>query len=226
MTQTAIESAIGHRFSDQELLARALTHRSFGAANNERLEFLGDGVLNFRIASLLYDRFGHLPEGDLSRIRANLVNQSSLAKIATDICLGNHLRLGEGELRSGGASRASILADAYEAVLGAIYLDAGFDAVTGVIDRFFMPLLDESADSIRGKDPKTRLQEWLQARRQPLPEYRVVRIEGAQHQQAFLVECRIADPNLSSEGRGPNRRVAEQHAADAMLKLLDKEVVA
>lgn len=226
MTLTSFESAIGYSFSNQGFLSQALTHRSFGTPNNERLEFLGDSILNFRVAWLLYDGFDHLPEGDLSRIRANLVNQASLAKLATELGIGVQLRLGEGEIRSGGASRASILADAFEAVLGAIYLDAGFDAVARVVDRFFKPMLDDSVDSIQGKDAKTRLQEWLQGRRQPLPEYRVVRVEGAHHQQIFLVECRVAVRNLSSEGRGQSRRIAEQNAAGIILKLLSEEALA
>jgi ribonuclease-3 len=226
MRLAGLSSAIGHTFAQPEYLAQALTHRSFGAQHNERLEFLGDSVLNCRVASLLYDRFQHLPEGDLSRIRANLVNQTTLAKLANELGLGGHLRLGDGEVRSGGAFRASILADAFEAVLGAIYLDAGFDAAGNVIDRLFQPLLEDSAGTIQGKDAKTQLQEWLQGKRHPLPEYRVMRIEGAHHQQTFVVACHVAAKNLESEGMGNSRRIAEQHAAAAMLMLLDGKAAA
>lgn len=221
-----LASAIGHDFCHPEYLFQALTHRSFGTQHNERLEFLGDSVLNCRVASLLYDRFKDLPEGDLSRIRANLVNQSTLAKLANELGLGAHLKLGDGEVRSGGAFRASILADAFEAVLGAIYVDAGFDAAGTFIDRLFKPLLEDSEGSIQGKDAKTQLQEWLQGKRQPLPEYRVLRIEGAHHQQTFIVECRVASKDMSSEGKGNSRRIAEQQAASAMLERLNGRVAA
>ncbi|MBL8520695.1 MAG: ribonuclease III [Betaproteobacteria bacterium] len=220
MKPVGLESTIGHPFAQPEHLVQALTHRSFGSPHNERLEFLGDSVLNCRVASLLFERFATMPEGDLSRIRANLVNQATLARLANDLGLGDHLRLGEGELKSGGAFRASILADAYEAVLGAIFLDAGFEAAGRVIDRHFHPLINDPAGIIQGKDPKTQLQEWLQGRRQALPEYRVLRIEGAHHQQHFVVECRVASKNLASEGGGTSRRVAEQQAASAMLAKL------
>lgn len=217
MTVANLESRLGHVFLDRGLLQQALTHRSFGAPHNERLEFLGDSVLNCRVAALLFERFPGNPEGDLSRFRANLVNQSTLARIATELGVGDALRLGEGEVKSGGAFRASILADALEAMVGAIYLDAGFEATASVIDQLFSPLLAGDGTPVQSKDAKTRLQEWLQARHEPLPEYKVLRIEGAQHLQNFVVECRVGAHGQVATGHGSSRRIAEQHAASQVL---------
>jgi ribonuclease-3 len=201
-----------------ELLERALTHRSYayengGLPTNERLEFLGDSVLNCAVASLLYERFPHLAEGDLSRLRANLVNQDTLSRIAMSLELGGQLRLGEGELKSGGFRRPSILADSLEAVVGAIFLDGGFDRVANVIGSIYAPLLEELDSGAPGKDPKTLLQEHLQGRRLPLPQYNVVSVGGEAHAQQFQVECVVADLGIRTLGEGSSRRSAEQTAA-------------
>ena len=222
MTTPSVAQKLGHRFSDPQLLRTALTHRSFGVPNNERLEFLGDGVLDFVIAEALYQRFPNLPEGDLSRLRANLVRQDTLHGLAQQLEIGQHLRLGEGELRSGGATRPSILADALEAVLGAIYLDAGFAAVQAVILKLYAPLLDALKPGNFQKDAKSRLQEWLQGRRLELPTYTLLSVTGVAHQQHFQVRCQVAalpdsTQDLVAEGRGPSRRLAEQDAAAAIL---------
>jgi ribonuclease-3 len=218
----ALERGLGHPFADPELLRQALTHRSFGAPHNERLEFLGDSLLNCAVATLLYERFGALPEGDLSRLRAALVNQASLSEVAAKLGLGERLRLGEGELKSGGFRRPSILADAFEAILGAVYLDAGFEAVRVVVGK----LLGERLESEEGlpvdKDPKTALQEHLQGRKLQLPRYSVQRTEGEAHDQTFTVECRVDDLGLTATGRGASRRVAEQAAAEGVLAQLEK----
>jgi ribonuclease-3 len=212
-----LERRLGHAFRDPALAAQALTHRSFGTQHNERLEFLGDALLNCAVATLLYDRFGDLPEGDLSRLRAALVNQASLSKIAASMGLGDRLRLGEGELKSGGFRRPSILADALEALLGAVYLDAGFDAVRAAVANLLAERLERAAGLPVEKDPKTALQEGLQARRLPLPRYSVLKTEGEAHDQTFTVECRVEDLALVAEGKGPSRRAAEQAAAEALL---------
>jgi ribonuclease-3 len=217
-----LERQLGHKFANPDLARQALTHRSFGAAHNERLEFLGDSLLNCAVATLLYERFPQLPEGDLSRLRATLVNQASLSDVATKLGLGERLRLGEGELKSGGFRRPSILADALEAVLGAVFLDAGFEAVRGAVER----LLGERLESRDGlpvdKDPKTALQEHLQGRKLALPRYSVQLTEGEAHDQTFTVECRVDDLGLSASGRGASRRAAEQAAAEALLAQLEK----
>lgn len=217
----ALERALGHRFSDPALAAHALTHRSFGAQNNERLEFLGDGLLNCAVATILYERFPHLPEGDLSRMRARLVNQSSLFEVAQRLSLGDRLKLGEGELKSGGFRRPSILADALEALLGAVYLDAGFDATRAVVEKLLEPALADASGKPPEKDPKTALQEVLQGRRLPLPRYSVLGIEGEAHDQAFRVECRVDDLSLVGTGQGPSRRAGEQAAAAAVLAQIE-----
>lgn len=209
-----------YSFSDKKLLQTALTHRSFGAAHNERLEFLGDGVLNFIVAALLYDRFPELPEGDLSRLRAALVRQDSLYRLAQSLDLGDYLHLGEGELKSGGHRRPSILADALEALFGAIYLDGGFEAVKQVIGRLYAPLLEGLQPAEILKDAKTRLQEWLQGRKKPLPQYQLVETSGAAHDQRFHVACVIGNPALRTLGIGSSRRLAEQAAAEEALKAL------
>jgi ribonuclease-3 len=210
---------LGYDFRDPSLLRQALTHRSFGGSNNERLEFLGDGVLNCLIAAQLYHRFPGLAEGNLSRLRASLVNQETLSRLAHSLDLGAHLRLGEGELRSGGFRRPSILADALEAVLGAIYLDGGFEAVAEAVTRLYAPLLAELDPRTEGKDPKTLLQELLQGRRLALPVYNVVQVSGEAHEQHFRVECLIPQLGIRTEGDGPSRRAAEQSAARAAYDL-------
>lgn len=222
MTPAGLAKAVGHAFGDPGLLQTALTHRSFGSPHYERLEFLGDGILNCAIAAELYRRFPDLPEGDLSRLRANLVRQDSLFKLAQGLCLGDVLRLGEGELRSGGSERPSILADALEAVFGAIYLDAGYDAAAAVVAGLYRSMLDELHPGQTAKDPKTRLQEWLQGRRQPLPRYTMVATTGAAHNQQFEVACELDGLGIRAVGQGTSRRIAEQAAADAALKALNE----
>ena len=212
--------AIQHPFSDRSLLARALTHRSFGADNNERLEFLGDSVLNCVVAQALLDRFPRAAEGELSRLRANLVNQQALFEVAQELDLGTSMRLGEGEARTGGHRRPSILADAFEAVVGAVFLDAGYDAASAFVVANFDSRLGAIDIHAPAKDPKTRLQEWLQARRHPLPRYAVVEISGEAHAQRFEVECTIEAPALRSRGSGTSRRTAEQSAAEAAWRQL------
>lgn len=221
MALQSVARQVGHAFSDSRLLQTALTHRSFGTPNNERLEFLGDGILDFVVAEALYRRFPDLPEGDLSRLRANLVRQDTLQRLAVQLELGKHLRLGEGELKSGGAQRPSILADALEALFGAIYLDAGFAAVHAVITSLYAPLLDEIKPGEQQKDAKTRLQEWLQGRKKPLPRYLLLETSGASHQQCFTVACEVDHVRLRTIGQGGSRRVAEQVAAEQALKELN-----
>src|SRR5690349_15615644 len=210
---TAFTTRLGYRFQHPELLQQALTHRSHSAPHNERLEFLGDGVLNCVIAALLYERFPNLPEGHLSRLRANLVNQECLSGIARSLELGDELQLGEGELKSGGFRRPSILADAFEAVTGAMFLDGGYESVAAVLKNIFEPLLTELDPGTLGKDPKTLLQELLQGRRLPLPQYTVVAVRGEAHEQQFEVDCVIPDLGIRTSGSGPSRRSAEQSAA-------------
>lgn len=204
---------IGYHFDDPELLRRALTHRSFGAPHNERLEFLGDSVVNCAVALELYQKFPQLAEGELSRLRASLVNQQSLAAIAQRLGLGEQLRLGEGELRSGGARRPSILADAVEAVVGAAFLDGGFTAARMVVTTILGSALNAIDPETSGKDPKTLLQEFLQARKMALPQYAIVATSGEAHEQRFRVECLIPELGVRSHGEGTNRRSAEQEAA-------------
>lgn len=212
--------ALGYAFAREELLNQALTHRSYGSPHNERLEFLGDSVLNCVIATILYERFGKLKEGELSRQRANLVRQESLALIAQSLDLGNYLRLGEGELKSGGFRRPSILADGLEAIIGAIYLDAGFDAARTAIERLFQPLLDQVDPKDSGKDPKTALQELLQGRKLPLPHYALVATRGEAHAQEFEIECTVPALDIRVSGQGGSRRAAEQAAARAAIDRL------
>jgi len=219
MAHEALLRLLGYRFSDPLLLRQALTHRSYGAPHNERLEFLGDGVLNFIIASLLYERFPVLPEGDLSRLRAHLVNQETLSQLARTLDLGQYLLLGEGELKSGGFRRPSILADAFEGILGAIYVDGGFEAAVDVVRRIYEPLLAELDPKSLGKDPKTLLQEYLQGRRLSLPLYNVVSVSGEAHEQRFQVECVILELSIRAEGEGSSRRSAEQNAARSAYQL-------
>jgi ribonuclease-3 len=220
MTASSVARQLGHTFSDPLLLRTALTHRSFGIPNNERLEFLGDGILDCAIAAALFHRFPDLPEGDLSRLRANLVNQEALHQLALGLNIGDALHLGEGELKSGGALRPSILADALEALFGAVYLDAGFLAVQAVIDKLYAPLLASLKPGEFQKDAKTRLQEWLQGRKKSLPRYHLLEATGAAHEQRFEVACEIESPSLRTIGQGSSRRIAEQVAADKALKEL------
>ena len=214
---TDLCEALGYRFAEHNLLDQALTHRSFGPQHNERVEFVGDSVLNCVVATLLYQRFPDLPEGQLSRMRANLVNRETLHELAVALDLGAKLRLGEGESRSGGASRPSILADALEAIFGAVYLDGGFEAARAVIARLYAEPMSRLATGEQSKDPKTRLQEFLQGRRLPLPSYGVASITGEAHAQSFEVRCDLPDLGISSTGCGRNRRAAEQEAALAAL---------
>jgi ribonuclease III len=213
----ALQARLQHRFSNPQLLVRALTHRSFSADHNERLEFLGDSVLNLAVASLLYDRLTALPEGDLSRVRANLVKQETLHQLAVGLSLPEVIRLGEGESRSGGSRRPSILADALEAVIGAVHVDAGYSTAEALVLRLFADVEINPNMAATAKDPKTELQEWLQGRRMKLPVYRVAATLGAAHKQTFEVECEIPELGASERGIGASRRAGEQAAAAAML---------
>ncbi len=211
---------LGYQFSGPQLLDRALTHRSYSQAHNERLEFLGDSVLNCVIAAHLYDAYPDMPEGALSRLRSNLVNQQTLFKLAQDLELGEHLRLGEGERKSAGASRPSMLADALEALFGAVYLDGGFAAAQKVVLALYVPLIKRAGAETLGKDAKTLLQEYLQGRKLPLPQYTVAGVLGEAHAQVFQVECRIASLNITTHGEGGSRRAAEQAAAEAAYRTI------
>jgi len=222
MDRDSVAGGSGHPFENPELLRQALTHRSHSASHNERLEFLGDGVLNCVIAAELFRRFPQLAEGELSRLRASLVNQQCLFEIAQQIDLGAQLRLGEGELKSGGAQRPSMLADALEAVIGAVFIDGGFEAARAVVLRWFERPLSTADPLTLGKDAKTRLQEFLQARRVPLPQYAVVSTAGEAHEQVFRVECVIPELNIRTEGEGTSRRGAEQAAASRAYELASR----
>jgi len=213
-------TGVDYRFTDQRLLEEALTHRSRGANNYERLEFLGDSVLNLVVSSRLFELKPDADEGDLSRMRARLVRGDSLSDIASGIGLGKHLNLGEGEMKSGGFHRASILADAFEALLGAIFLDSDYASCRTVILDLFDPLIEKLPGIEELKDAKTRLQEWLQGNGRPLPEYTLLREEGADHVKIFHVQCRIADEGSTVEASGNSRRRAEQAAAAKALDLL------
>lgn len=220
MTAEDFGLRIGHRFNDPELLRRALTHRSYGALHNERLEYLGDSVLNCAIALELFHKFPGLSEGDLSRLRASLVNHASLAAVAQRFGFGEHIRLGEGEIQSGGFQRPSILADAVEAVVGAVFLDGGFDAAVSVVRVLLSGELADVTPQAAGRDPKTLLQEYLQSRRLRLPQYGVVATRGEAHRHVFQVECLIPDLNIRSTGEGSSRRNAEQSAARRAYELI------
>ncbi|XZG71685.1 ribonuclease III [Chitinibacteraceae bacterium HSL-7] len=209
--------ALGFVFSEDRLLKQALTHRSAGSRHNERLEFIGDGVLNATVARALYVRFPELSEGELSRLRASLVCQDALAIVANRLQLGDYLHLGEGELKSGGHRRPSILADALEAIFGAIWLDAGFDAAEQVVLRLMTPAIEAIDPATAGKDAKTGLQEWLQARKLATPQYVLVNLAGESPNQVFECACRIAVPEMETRAEGPSRRVAEQAAAKLAL---------
>ena len=213
----ALQKRLQHEFSDSKLLLQALTHRSFSADHNERIEFLGDSVLNLAVAGLLYEQLSKLPEGDLSRVRANLVKQDTLHQLAVVLGLPALIRLGEGEAKSGGQKRPSILADALEAVIGAVYLDGGFQKADQLVRRLFKDVAISPQMPAIGKDPKTELQEWLQGRKMNLPIYRVVGTMGAAHKQTFDVECEISEYGRAERGIGGSRRAGEQAAAAAML---------
>ena len=216
----ALQLRLGYLFNDPRVLSRALTHRSFSSDHNERLEFLGDSVLGCCVAEMLFEQLRELPEGDLSRVRANLVRQDTLHQLAVQMGLPSVILLGEGELRSGGQKRPSILADALEAVIGAVYLDGGFAHARALVQRLYQGVEINPAMAAIGKDPKTELQEWLQGRRMALPSYRVVATLGVSHQQTFDIECAIAELKLTQRGVGGSRRAGEQAAAAAMLQTL------
>ncbi len=216
-----VERALGHAFADRRLLEQALTHRSYGTPHNERLEFLGDGVLNCIVAAQLFSQFPALREGELSRLRASLVRQESLAEVAQTLKLGDHLRLGEGELKSGGFRRPSILADGLEALIGSIYLDAGFSTAQQVVLRLFQDRFAAIDPENARKDPKTELQERLQARRLALPQYLLKSTRGDAHAQEFEVECQIASLEILARGTGGSRRAAEQEAAKQACRMMD-----
>ncbi|WP_425488020.1 ribonuclease III [Marilutibacter penaei] len=213
---------IGHPFRSPGLLRQALTHRSAGAPHYERLEFLGDALVNLLVAEALFDRWPKVDEGALTRARAELVRESSLASIARDLELGDRLVLGPGEMKSGGHRRDSILADVVEAIVAAIYLDAGFDACRARVLPWFEGAMARMPPPHKvGKDAKTRLQEWLQGRRKPLPVYALLSESGEEHAKTFRVSCRLAEPEVETEGDGGSRRAAEQRAAEAALALLE-----
>jgi ribonuclease-3 len=218
----ALEERLGHRFADPRLLEQALTHRSRGADNYERLEFLGDGVLGCAVADELYARFPQLSEGKLTRLRASLVREETLAQVGKELGVEALVRLGEGELAAGPEPRPSILADALEAVLGAVFLDGGYGAARSAVLAAFGPHIDRLDPELPAKDAKTRLQELLQAKHRQLPQYRVAAVQGEAHRQSFQVECAVPELGLSSTGAGTSRQRAEQQAAKAMLEQLEK----
>ena len=220
---SALQDRLQYRFSDPQHLKRALTHRSFSADHNERLEFLGDSVLNLAVSVLLYDRLKSQPEGDLSRVRANLVKQDTLHQLALGLGLPEVVRLGEGEMRSGGNQRPSILADTLEAVIGAVQLDAGYPTAEALVRRLFQDVEIKPEMQAAAKDPKTELQEWLQGRKMKLPVYRVAGTLGAAHRQTFDVECEIPELGATERGIGASRRAGEQAAAAAMLLALKEK---
>jgi ribonuclease-3 len=215
-----LEKTLQYRFNDRGLFARALTHRSAKGRNNERLEFLGDAILDFVISEALFRLRPQADEGDLSRLRSALVKDSTLAAIAADLDIGEHLILGSGERKTGGHRRQSILADALEALFGAIYLDAGFDVTKSIIDRIYADRLDALPDASELRDPKTRLQEWLQARKFALPVYNLVEVTGQDHKQRFSVTCTVEEMSQTTRGESASRRSAEQQAARRMLEVL------
>jgi ribonuclease-3 len=221
-----LQIRLGYAFRQPGLLQQAVTHRSFSADHNERLEFLGDSVLNLSVAHLLYAQLTSLPEGDLSRVRANLVKQDTLHQLAKTLDLSAVMRLGEGEMRSGGQNRPSILADALEAIIGAVYLDGGYKDAQALIERLFAQVEIKPDMQAVGKDPKTELQEWLQGRKLALPKYTVVGTSGAAHRQQFEVSCEVTELRQTQQGSGASRRAAEQAAAAAMLQNLKSESAA
>jgi ribonuclease III len=211
----SLETKLGHRFSESRLLTEALTHRSHSAPHNERLEFLGDGVLNCIVAAELYGRFPQLSEGELSRLRAGLVNKNVLHDIAAGLDLGSAVSLGDGEMKSGGHRRPSILADALEALFGAVFIDAGYNGANAVVNKLFARHFAELDPSSIAKDHKTRLQEYLQSRKIAVPKYEVLETTGEAHEQTFRVACHIAALKINTEGAGASRKLAEQEAAAA-----------
>jgi len=217
MIQQELARRLSHTFTNVNLLTQALTHRSYGSHNNERLEFLGDGALNFIIANQLYQRFPKLAEGDLSRLRAQLVKEATLSELAASLNLGDALKLGEGELKSAGWRRPSILADALEAIIGAVYLDGGFAAAEAFVLGLYTVKLDTIDPKVIDKDPKSLLQELLQSRKIAVPEYTVTLTSGEAHAQKFVVECFIEKHNIRTVGEGSSRRLAEQQAAQLAL---------
>lgn len=220
-TLQALQQRLGHQFASLALLQRALTHRSWGAEHNERLEFLGDAVLSLAVSALLYERFMGSDEGDLTRVRAHLVREDSLHRVALQLRLPEAMRMSEGESRGGGAQRASILADGVEALIGAVFIDAGFDAAQALVRRFFGDVIQGSEAQSWSKDAKTELQERLQARRIAVPAYRIVATHGQAHAQTFDVECAVPALGLAEHGEGRSRRTAEQEAARRMLDALN-----
>ena len=220
MNRDSLCKQIAYVFTQPQLLQRALTHRSHSAAHNERLEFLGDSVVNCVVAKFLHDSYPDLPEGDLSRLRSNLVNQQTLYILAQQLHLGELLLLGEGERKSAGSSRPSILADALEALIGALFLDGGFAAAEKVVLSLYIPYIRQADVLTLGKDAKTLLQEYLQSRKLALPKYTVIATQGEAHAQLFQVECVIAQLNMVTRGEGSSRRIAEQMAADAAYQQL------
>jgi ribonuclease-3 len=225
MDLTLLQTRLGHTFKDAALLQQALTHRSHSSLHNERLEFLGDSILNCVVASLLFERYSKIDEGDLSRLRANLVKQQSLYEIAQRLELSQFLRLGEGELKSGGFRRPSILADTLEALFGAIFLDAGFDTARKVIRSLYIPILDTVDPKTLGKDAKTLLQEFLQGKKIALPQYNVVATHGAAHNQEFEIECLVPKLDIQVFGSGGSRRAGEQAAAKLALEAVQAALV-
>jgi ribonuclease-3 len=225
MNLQLLQTRLGYTFRDSSLLQQALTHRSHSSVHNERLEFLGDSILNCVVASILYERYTGLTEGDLSRLRANLVKQQSLYEIAQRLELSQFLRLGEGELKSGGFRRPSILGDTLEALFGAIFLDAGFEAARTVIRSLYIPILDTVDPKTLGKDAKTLLQEFLQGKKIALPQYNVVATHGAAHSQEFEIECLVPKLDIHVFGTGGSRRAGEQAAAKLALEAVQKAVV-
>jgi ribonuclease-3 len=222
MTQQALANRLPYSFVNDSLLTQALTHRSFSAQNNERLEFLGDGALNFIIAQQLFQRFQALAEGDLSRLRAQLVKEATLCEIAQSLDVGAALKLGEGELKSGGWRRPSILADALEALVGAVYLDGGYAEAEAMVIALFADKLATIDPNVIDKDPKSLLQEHLQGQKLAVPEYKVTQLAGEAHAQLFMVECYIEKLNIRTTGEGTSRRIAEQQAANYALIALEK----
>ena len=217
----ALQQRVGHVFSDIALLQRAITHKSHSVDQNERLEFLGDSVLNLAVSDLLYRQFGQQDEGDLTRVRAHLVRQDTLHKLALQLDLPRVIRLGDGEAKGGGAQRPSILADALEAIIGAMYLDGGFDKARAFVFTLFEPLVGQTTAEVWRKDGKTALQEWLQGRKLALPKYRIEATRGKAHEQVFVVVCEVPSAGWSVKGEGPTRRAAEQEAAEQALQRLD-----
>ncbi len=216
----ALQQRLGYQFGDGQLLLRAMTHKSFGIEQNERLEFLGDSVLNLAVSDLLYKHFDRHDEGDLTRVRAHLVRQDTLHQLALGLSLPEVIRLSDGEAKGGGAQRPSILADALEAIIGAVYLDGGFAQAHALVHRLFEPLVGQTTSEVWRKDAKTALQEWLQGRKLPLPNYRIEATRGKAHEQVFVVVCEVASQGWAVRGEGASRRMAEQIAAQRALDRL------